>query len=125
MKERINQKEFITVFDTLPRGGAFASVASGEHSGTKVFMPSKVSKDVEVAQTYLATLVWNDPRQQEDCPYMAIKIKKLDSKLIELSTGQLANFEKLIHDLIERVKSGMTTLHDGEIIEILMRENNQ
>ena len=116
-------KEIVVVTTKLPRSGGFGSVASGKNHGCKVFIPSHVVKKLEVAETYLCKLVWNTPDQQAGCPYQAIHAKKLDEKLIELTDVQIASYEKLTTELIERVKNGTTTVWDGEILEILFREN--
>tara|TARA_X000001036_G_C20655414_1_gene796732 strand:- start:1311 stop:1679 length:369 start_codon:yes stop_codon:yes gene_type:complete len=117
-------KEIVVVTTKLPKSGGFGSIASGENIGCKVFIPSHVLKTLEVAETYLCQLVWNTPSQRDGCPYQAISAKQLDEKLIELSDVQIASYEKLTADLIERVKSGNTTVWDGEILEILFRENS-
>jgi len=116
-------KEIVVITTKLPKSGGFGSIASGKNNGCKVFIPSHVLKQLEVAETYLCQLVWNTPSQQDSCPYQAISAKKIDEKLIELSDVQMANYEKLLADLIERVKQGTTTVWDGEILEILFREN--
>ena len=113
-------KAFIVVIDVLPKGGGFASITFGENKGNKVFIPSKTSKDIKVGENFLADVVWNNPKDFASCPYLAFKMKKLDDKLIDLSEVQIADLDKLTADLIERVKQGLTTVEDGEIIEIIM-----
>jgi len=123
MQEKGFYKEIVVITTKLPRSGGFGSIASGKNSGCKVFIPSHVVKKLEVAETYLCKLVWNTPAQQEGCPYQAISAKQLDEKLIELTDVQIANYQSLTSELIERVKNGTTTVWDGEILEILFREN--